>query len=438
MAAASWGAKGNSSLGDRNMNLPTRFALCVLLPAVALFGAVVAVAQDSHQLPANHLSNAHPRFIAVPPHGQSNTGVHSDANGTPGVDSLSNWNGSYKAPGFDGSGNYRDAWLYNMVGNPPHLGGTTYINAPVVPVALDLLDAEGKVFLHYDPKPFILATLQSPVFENSTFTSSPTPTQITDAIQRAEFWNTMKPDWHTLLLASLKQERTMQVPHGFYFYALKKNGACCLFVLVDINEFGNLLFPATETDTTTPMGAAENAGDITTKDISTFLFPNTYLYFNGNPNDCCVLGYHTYDQEPGDAANGNRQKRYVMDYSAWISPGLFGSGFVDVTALGHEVAETFNDPFVVSDGKHNLTPWWLSPNGNCQDNLEDGDVIEGLPHATYPVTMNGMTYHPQNVALLPWFEFESPSTAIDGAYSYPDEGVLPNLSPIELPNCSPS
>jgi hypothetical protein len=248
----------------------------------------------------------------------------------------------------------------------------------------------------------------------------------------------MAPDWHTLLLASLKQERTMQVPNGFYYYALKKNGKCCLFVLVDINEFGNLLFPATATDTTTPMGAAENAGDITTKDISTFLFPNTYLYFNGNPNDCCVLGYHTYDQEPGDAANGNRQKRYVMDYSAWISPGLFGSGFVDVTALGHEVAETFNDPFVVSDGKHNLTPWWLSPNGNCQDDLEDGDVIEGLPHATYPVTMNGMTYHPQNVALLPWFEFESPSTAIDGAYSYPDEGVLPDLSPIELPNCSPS
>lgn len=128
-----------------------------------------------------------------------------------------------------------------MVGNPPHLGGTTYINAPVVPVALDLLDAEGKVFLHYDPKPFILATLQSPVFENSTFTSSPKPTQITDAIQRAEFWNTMAPDWHTLLLASLKQGRTMQVPHGFYFYALKKNGECCRFVLVDINEFGNLL-----------------------------------------------------------------------------------------------------------------------------------------------------------------------------------------------------
>jgi hypothetical protein len=247
----------------------------------------------------------------------------------------------------------------------------------------------------------------------------------------------MAPDWHTMLLGSLKQERTMQVPSGFYYYALKGNGDCCLFVLLDINEFGNLLFPSVPTDTTTPIGAAENAGDITTKDISTFLFPNTYLYF-GNPNNCCVLGYHSYDLEPGDSSNGNKQRRYVVAYASWISPGLFGSSFVDVTGLGHEIAETFNDPFVVSDNKHNLTPWWLSPNGNCQDNLEVGDVIEGLPHAGYPITMNGMTYHPQNVALLPWFEFQSPSTAIDGAYSYPDESILPNLSPIELPGCPTS
>ena len=413
----------------------TRFTLSLFLACATLFGAIVAVAQDSRQLPANHLSNAHPRFIAVPPHGHSNPG---DANGTPGVDSLTNWNGSYKTPGFDPNGKFRTNWFYNMVGNPPQLGGTTNINAPVVPVAVDLLNPDGSVFLHYDPKPFLLPALQSPLFENSTFSSSPAPTQITDAIQRAEFWSTMAPDWHTMLLATLKQERTMRVPSGSYFYALKGNGTCCRFVLIDINEFFNLLFPAAPTDTTTPIGAAENAGDITTKDISTFLFPNTYLYFNGNPHDCCVLGFHTYDFEPGDPSNGNKEKRYVVNYSAWISPGLFGSGFVDVTALAHEVAETFNDPFVASDGKHNVTPWWLSPNGNCQDNLEVGDVIEGLSHATYPIKMNGMTYHPQNEALLPWFEFQSPSTAIDGTYSYPDERTLPALSPIELPGCPPS
>jgi hypothetical protein len=412
--------------------MTSRFTLLLLMASATLFGSIVALAQDSQQLPADHLLKAHPRFITVPPRGHRNPG---EAAGTPGVDSLSNWNGAYKTPGFDQNGKFRNSWLYNMVGNPPERGGTTNINAPVVPVAVDLLNPDGSVRLHYDPTQFILPTLQSPLFENSTFTSSPKPTQITDAIQRAEFWSTMAADWHTMLLATLKQERTMRVPSGFYFYSLNSNGTCCRFVLIDANEFSNLLFPTVATDTTTPIGAAENAGDITTKDISTFLFPNTYLYLNGNPNDCCVLGFHTYDFEPGDASNGNKERRYVVNYSAWISPGLFGSSFVDVTALGHEIAEIFNDPFVVSDNKHNLTPWWLSPNGNCQDDLEDGDVIEGLPHASYPVTMNGRTYHPQNVALLPWFEFQSPSTAIDGAYSYPNEGTLTTLSPIERPGC---
>jgi hypothetical protein len=410
-----------------------RFARSLLVASVAFFGAAFALAQNARQLPANHLLlHAHPRFLAPAPRGHAP--AQGYAHGTPGIDSLTNWNGSYHAVGFDPNGNLRKTWFYNMVGNKPGRGGTTTINAPVVPVSLDLLNPDGSVFLHYDPQPFILPALQSPLFQNSTFSSSPAPTQITDAIQRAEFYNTMPPDWHTMLYASLKQERTMKVPSDFYFYSLKSNGKCCRFVLIDINEFFNLLFPVDPADTVTPVGAAENAGDITTQDISTFLFPNTYLYF-GDPNNCCVLGFHTYDFEPGDDHNGNKEKRYVMNYSAYISPGLFGSSFTDVTALSHEIAEIFNDPFVVSDGKHNLTPWWLAPNGNCQDDLEVGDVIEGLPRATFPIKMNGRTYHPQNEALLQWFEFESPSSAIHGAYSYPDETTLTALSPIELPGC---
>ncbi len=412
------------------MRMQVRRVLPVVL--LALLAATVTFAEDSHQLPANFLSKVHPRFMTMPPHVNHGNG---DGNGTPGVDSLSNWNGKFKAPGFDYNGKPRNAWVYSMVGNPPAKGGTTTINAPVVPVPVALLNADGSILYTYDPTPYVLPTLESPLFESATFSSSSTPTQITDAIMRAEFWNVMAPDWHTMLYGSLKTARTMAVPYGYYYYQLNKNGSCCEYVLIDYFEFGNLLFPSVSTDTTTPIGAAENAGDITTKDISTFLFANTYLYF-GDPNNCCVLGYHSYDEEPGDAGNGNKQKRYVMDYSSWISPGLFGAAFVDVTALGHEMAETFNDPFVVSDNNHDLTPWWLSPNGNCQDNLEVGDVVEGLKHASYPVKMNGRTYHPQNVALLQWFEFQSPSTAIDGAYTYPDESIITSLSPIEDVNCT--
>ena len=105
--------------------------------------------------------------------------------------------------------------------------------------------------------------------------------------------------------------------------------------------------------------------------------------------------------------------------------------------LSHEIAETFNDPFVVSDGVHNLTPWWLSPNGNCQDDLETGDVIEGLPNSTFPVTLNGFTYHPQNEALLQWFQFQTPSDALGGAYSYPNTSLLTHVSALQKAQCAP-
>jgi hypothetical protein len=328
-----------------------------------------------------------------------------------------------------------------MGGGHPAAGGTTTFNAPIVPVSLDLLDYDGSVRainahrLHYSVEPFVNAVVNSPVFQNAEYTSSDVPTQFVDAVQRAEFYNVMEAEWHTLLRPSVKAERTLSVPRGSYFFALNEDGSCCAFVLVDLNVFSNLLFPATAHDMKSPIGAAEHSGDITTKDISTFLFPNTYLYFNGNPNQCCVLGFHTYDFEPGDASNGFREKRYVLNYSSWISPGLFGSGFEDVTALSHEITESLNDPFVGSDGVHGITPWWLSQNGNCQNDLEVGDVIEGLPDSIVPIKTKGRTYHPQNEALLQWFEFQSPSTAIGGAYSYPNQNVLTSLSPPQGVNC---
>lgn len=100
-----------------------------------------------------------------------------------------------------------------------------------------------------------------------------------------------------------------------------------------------------------------------------------------------------------------------------------------------EIAETFNDPFIAFDGIHNITPFWLNPASQCQDILEVGDVIEDLPHPTFPVTIGGFTYHPQTEALLPWFEFQSPSSAINGDYSYPGETVLTALSTPEPFNC---
>jgi hypothetical protein len=422
-----------------NKRLLPRFFMVLVLGLTFVFAQAQAPLEPD-QVSPDFLSNAHTKSVQVTPRGHLNGQDHARF-GIFDIDSISNFNGQFFTDGFDSNGNPNRHWYTNTVGNPPQMGGTTSFNAPIVPVSLDLLDFDGSVRvvnghpLHSDATPFVQPTVNSPVFQNFTYSSSDLPTQFTDAVQRAEFFDLAKSDWHTLLSPGVKTARTIKVPRGKYAFALNPDGTCCRFVLVDFITFVNLLFPAVPTDTTTPVGAAENAGDITTKDISTFLFPNTFLFF-GNTSNCCVLGFHTFDFEPGDASNNNLVRFFVLNYSSWISPGIFRSPEVlDVLALSHEIAETFNDPFVAFDGIHDVTPWWLSPNGNCQNNLEVGDVIEGLPHETFPIVLNGFTYHPQNEALLQWFEFQVPSSALHGAYSYPDENVLTGVSAVQNAGC---
>ena len=343
-----------------------------------------------------------------------------------------------------------------MVGKDPAKGGTTVFNAPVIPVTVDLRNADGSprsavnqfgqtVRLIDAPDNFVQPFLNGPVFGVANYSSSPVPTQVTDAIQRAEFGNHARADWHTLLSPTVKAARkTVVLNRGQYQWGFRDDGSCCL-VFADADFWNNQFAVTTPTpDNSSVVGAAEVNGDITTKDISTFLFPDTYLYTEHNPAHCCVLGFHTIDIEPGDANNGNRTRFYVFNYSSWISPGIFSDAagcadglncFQDVTANSHEVAETFNDPFVGFDGIHNIVPFWQNDAGQCQDLLEDGDVIEDLPNPTVGVTIGGFTYHPQDEPLLPWFEFQGNSSAIDGAYSYPNESVVTHLSARQNLNC---
>jgi hypothetical protein len=442
------------------------------LMLLALFSfSFAAFAQDPdavpanaglHVLHANNSANAHKNGNIPTPHGFPQ-----------GVDTIVNFTNHFEAQGVYFDGSAHQIWEYSMVGNPPEKGGTTVFNAPIVPVSLDLRNPDGSIRfvkvvngrtitcgqngvpldlsvckrLFSDVTPFIQPFVNGPVFSNASFSSSPVPTQITDAVQRAEFGNHARPDWHTLLAPSVKSAETMTIvqninSHGLpaYQFALNRDGSCCFFVLIREDVFNTELFPQSPAgpDNNSVIGQAEVAGNVTTKDISTFLFPNAYLFSPVN-GGCCVLGFHTFDFEPGNAtnlpSNGNLPRFFVLNYSSWISPGIFGGGFQDVTANSHEIAETFNDPFVGFDGIHNITPFWLNPAGQCQDLMEDGDVIEDLPNPTFAITLNGFTYHPQNEALLPWFEFQQNSSAIDNAYSYPDETVLTELSAPQPLNC---
>lgn len=423
---------------------------------------------ESKKLPSSFLKRAVPRTAhvghGIPAFGTTKKNAGNGAttaaatSGLPGVDSVANWSDQFTTPGFDFFGNPQSVWPYTMVGAPPESGQSTHIKAPIVPVTLDLLGPDGKVAVYNgqpltfsDSPDIVKAVVNSPVFEPYTYSSG--VGQFNDQMMRTQFWDRIHHsqgdeqgddnsdnEWHNKLGPSVKTTRRMQIPYGFWAFFVDANNNP-VAADVDINAFGNLLFPTTvPVDNTTPVGAAELAGDITTRDISTFLFNNVFLYFNGDPNQCCVVGFHTYDFEPGDSSNGNRERRYVSNYSSWASNGFFSFGFEDITAFSHEMAETFDDPFV-----NNQTPWWLNVDpflgsGICGDSLEVGDVVEVLTsNPVYAAAVDGRTYHPQNVAIFPWFAFQSPSHARNGAYSFPDETTLTSLSPNNLlPGCVPA
>lgn len=437
--------------------MTTRRRLLILTMSTTLAAGVLAVGADASAREPDQVTAAaltgHRPHAGEPPQfsGRGPLVVNGGHSGLPGIDSLVNFTGQYTYAGVDSLGNPQSVWPWAMVGRSPRTNQTTVIGAPIIPVSIEMLDADGSPRyvngqrLYMDATQYVWPVINSPIFRFVKWATSIFPTQFLDAMHRAQFWHGagdgdfdrgdhVSELWHTFLLPIPRTPRVMKLAAGTYQFSLKADGTCCEFVLVDANAFGNSLFPATADDTTTPIGAAEHAHEMTTKDVSSLLFPNTFLY-EGDPSQCCIVGYHSFDVEPD--AKGNFTKFYVMNFSSWVTPGLFGPSFADITALSHELSETLDDPFVSFDNVHNQTQWWQAPWGLCQNNLETGDVIEGLDNVSYPVTIDGYTYHPQNEALLQWFSGESPSSAWHGAYSFPDPTVLTTPAPSLGVGCAP-
>ena len=168
------------------------------------------------------------------------------AHGLTNIDSIPNFSGKYQADGFDPSGAPNKQWVYNTVGDPPQHGGTTTIRVPIIPVSLDLLAPDGSVLVHVDANHDVPPTLNSPLFQNAPYSSSSTPTQFTDAIQRAEFASSAKSDWHTLLQPVVEPGVTLEMPWGSFGYAVWASGPQAgqiAYVLLDDATFDNLMFP---------------------------------------------------------------------------------------------------------------------------------------------------------------------------------------------------
>ena len=285
-------------------------------------------------------------------------------------------------------------------------------------MSLELLDQHGHQAydggqrLFYDITPYIAKAMNSPLFQDAPFSSSSTPTQYTDAIQRAEFFRQAPAGWHTMLAPRLLSTQVLQVPYGDYSYLLNADGTCCSDVFIDYNWLhgaGGALYQSI-------MKPAITRGRITQQDITNFYFPNVFLYV-GTMSNCCIGGYHSYIYRPASPATHNLETRWLYTWSGYYAADVLGYTDHDIYPLSHELAESINDPFIGSDGVHDIVPYWT--NGyDCSRYLEVADAYSGNT-LDYPITLNGYTYHVVNVALLQWFEGR-PSDAIGGAYSYPD------------------
>ena len=183
------------------------FLLVTLLSVTALAQNAQVQTQDRDALPNNYLAGKQVKYSHPTPGGPyaaqkhamiaastlSNT-TTTTSTFPPGVDTLVNFVGNYRVHGINYNGKSNDQWQYSMVGNPPGRNQTTVINAPVIPVTIDMLNADGSprsvitnshncpkctpselgqtVRLRSSPGPFTNRFLQSPVFGMSTYTSS--------------------------------------------------------------------------------------------------------------------------------------------------------------------------------------------------------------------------------------------------------------------------
>jgi hypothetical protein len=354
------------------------------------------------------------------PNGQA--GIKGNPGGLPGIDSVPNFTRAFSSQG--------QVWPFTMMGNDPLLGHRTRIPARVLAVSLELQNADLVTSITVSIQPFEELAMHSPNFVEADYASGE-DIQYADAIQRAEFFHSMKKNWHTELHPSrIVDHVTIKVPFTTKVTTADANGNPVdvdvptyitgtaddgsTFVLLLDQFFNDAFFNA----------AVEQiaASHFTTDALNILLFPNTFI-FSLDPNAFPVLGFHTFIFDP----TANPLPIWVTLFTSWISPGIFdpASGIQDVTTISHEITEAFNNPFLI-----NSVPAWQFPNspGSCQDNLEIADPIEVLPHLSVRVRIErgrrSFVYHPQNMALLQWFEDAVPSDAIRGAYSFPDTRAL--------------
>jgi len=299
-----------------------------------------------------------------------------------------------------------------MVGhNPNTTNGTTTTTVYVVPLIMKIggktfnptvADAAclgGKVpTTVLKNSPMVLATHDFKV--NGVDVGA---TQYSDAFRRGEFWKSVSANGGTyhnkLNYVFLAAITVTPGSANSVLYSVTGTPCRATYGGVEVNWLDGYV-----TGTLIPSLASKGVGPA---NLPIFMMYNTTMY-DSSPGTCCIGGYH-----------GTESTSPPQTYSPFQfdSVGVFtGVGGEDTSIMSHEVNEWQDDPL----GNNPTPPWGnIGQVSGCQGNLEVGDALTGT---NFPnVTMNGFTYHLQELANFKWF-YGAPANAAGGKFS--DNGTF--------------
>jgi hypothetical protein len=373
-----------------------------LIAGTILFAlAPAAFGQESAQPP--HLAGY---YKHLPLRGARSEQVMGAIESGAAIRTVPMWNYTITSP-VDGN-TYSGA----MVGGSPYFNGLRNTKIPVVLVPLIIKMPDGSNFDPTAADPCgsttpIAAVQGSPVLQPTAYSMNGVNVgtgQYLDAFQRASFFatnvSTTGDSYHTTLApVTTLAAQTITIPaNEGASYSL---GGCGKLGVMDFGTFDNIIV-----NTVMPGLASQG---VTPSTFPMFILHNVVM---GDPGDsasqnCCVIGYH-------GAVGFPPQTYSPVDYD---TTGLF-RGSTDVAAMSHEVGEWMDDPL-----GSNPTPSWghTGQVTGCQNNLEVGDPLSGTLFPAIKMA-NGLTYHPQELAMFSWFFRQNPSIGAGGKYS--DNGTF--------------
>ncbi len=361
------------------MKRATLLACLFFVCATGLAGTVFAQNQQTAP-PHSRYINGVPFFMVIPRGDSQRALAEAFASAN-----IPMWSGSFT---FQAT-----TYTFVMIGTDPSGGSATNVPVVIIPLKFNFargisLSAESTVC--GDSETALQRTQASPILQAAAFSPGGTnvgTTQYIDAFQRGNFWNsvsTSSPNYHVLLSpVTVEPLQTISVS--------KRNGTTVAGPCARIGEVDINFFDSKAQSLLTTLGIPATSFPI-------FLDYNTFLTSN---RSCCILGYHS-------ATAGNQ----TYAFAAYSDPGIFSVPIQDIHALSHEVGEWMDDPF-----GNNIVPAWghVGQVSGCQNNLEVGDPVTGI---AFTVALNSFTYHPEDLVFLPWFSRQSPSSSVNGWYTF--------------------